>query len=80
VTGDQHAVAPNLQCRVVKLGWDIAKGVAPMRILLFMVFCVAALWLGHVLFFKSRYSNEVWFEMNQEAQKINYDIRRWIKF
>ena len=46
-----------------------------MRILLFIAFCVAALWLGDVLFF-----NEVWFEMNQEAQKINYDIRRWIKF
>ena len=51
-----------------------------MRILLFIAFCVAALWLGDVLFLKSRYSNEVWFEMNQEAQKINYDIRRWIKF
>ena len=51
-----------------------------MRILLFIVFCVAALWLGDVLFFKSQYSNEVSYEMNQEAQKINHDIRRWIPF
>jgi hypothetical protein len=41
---------------------------------------LGALWLGDVLFFKSRYSNEVWFEINQEAQKISYDIRRWTSF
>jgi hypothetical protein len=29
-----------------------------MRILLFIVFCVAALWLSDVLFFKSRYSKK----------------------
>jgi hypothetical protein len=51
-----------------------------MRILLFIVFCVAALWLSDVLFFKSRYSNEIRDEMNQEARNINYEIRRWIKF
>jgi hypothetical protein len=65
---------------VVKLEWDIAEGVAPTRILLFIVFCVAALWLGDVLFFKNRYGNEVWYELKQEAQKINCDIRWWIKF
>jgi hypothetical protein len=37
-----------------------------MRILLFIV--------------KNRYSNEIWNEMNQEARKINDEIRRWIKF
>jgi hypothetical protein len=51
-----------------------------MRILLLIVFCVAALWLSDVLFLKNRYSNEIWHEMNQEARKINYEIRRWIKF
>jgi hypothetical protein len=51
-----------------------------MRILLFIVFCVAALWLSDVLFFESKYSNEIWNEMNQEARKINYEIQRWIKF
>jgi lysylphosphatidylglycerol synthetase-like protein (DUF2156 family) len=51
-----------------------------MRILLFIVFCAAALWIGDVLFFKSRYSNEVWYEIGQQAQKINYEIRRWIRF
>jgi hypothetical protein len=51
-----------------------------MRILLFIVFCVAALWLSDLLFFKSRYNNEVWNEMNQEARKIISDIRRRIKF
>jgi hypothetical protein len=51
-----------------------------MRFLLFIVFCAAALWLGDVLFFKGQYSNEVWRDLNQEAQKINYTIRRWVKF
>jgi len=58
----------------------LQKGVAPMRILLFIVFCAAALWLGDVLFFKSRYSNEVWHELAQEAQKFDYEIRRWVRF
>jgi hypothetical protein len=51
-----------------------------MRILLFILFCAAALWLSDLLFFKSRHSNEIWDEMDQEARKINYEIRRWIKF
>jgi hypothetical protein len=51
-----------------------------MRTLLFIVFCAAALWTADVLFFKSRYSNEVWYEINQQAQKINYEVRRWIRF
>jgi hypothetical protein len=51
-----------------------------MRILLFIVFCVAALWLSDVLFFKSKYSNEIWNEMNREARKINYEIQRWINY
>jgi hypothetical protein len=51
-----------------------------MRILLFVAFCSAALWLSDVLFFKSMYSNEIWNEMDKEARKINYDIQRWIKF
>jgi hypothetical protein len=51
-----------------------------MRILLFIAFCVAALWLSDVLFFKSRYSNEIWHELNQEAQKFNREMQRWIKF
>jgi hypothetical protein len=51
-----------------------------MRILLFIVFCAAALWLGDVLFFKGQYSNEVWLEINQQVHKIEYEIRRWTKF
>jgi hypothetical protein len=51
-----------------------------MRILLFVVFCVAALWLSDALFFKSKYSNEIWNEMNQEGLKINYEIQRWVRF
>jgi hypothetical protein len=51
-----------------------------MRILLFIVFCAVALWLADVLFFKSRYSNEVWLEINQQTRKIEYEIRRWVKF
>jgi hypothetical protein len=59
---------------------ELQKESAPMRFLFFIIFCLGALWLGDVLFFKSRYSNEVWFEINQEAQKISYDIRRWTSF
>jgi hypothetical protein len=51
-----------------------------MRFLLFIVFCAGALWLADVLFFKSRYSNEVWLAINQQAHKFEYEIRRWVKF
>jgi hypothetical protein len=47
----------------------IAEGAAPMRILLFILFCVAALWLRDLLFFKNNYNNEIWNEMNQGARE-----------
>jgi hypothetical protein len=50
-----------------------------MRFLLFIVFCDAALWLGDALFFKRRYSNEVWRDVNQEFRKLDYEIRKWVK-
>jgi hypothetical protein len=58
----------------------ISKGVAPMRILLFLLVCAAALFLGDMFFYKSRYRNEIWRDMQYEGQKINYEIRRWIKY
>jgi hypothetical protein len=51
-----------------------------MRILLFIVICVVAIWLADVWFFKSRYSNQMWQDAQYEVQKTAYEIRRWIKF
>jgi lysylphosphatidylglycerol synthetase-like protein (DUF2156 family) len=51
-----------------------------MRIISFLVLIVAALWLGDIMFNNSRYGNQVWQELNQQAQKANYEVRRWIRF
>ncbi len=51
-----------------------------MRILLYLIICVAVLLVGDMLFFKSRYSNQVWQDMQYEGRKFEYEIRRWIKF
>jgi hypothetical protein len=51
-----------------------------MRILLYLIICVAALLVGDMLFFKSRYSNQVWRDMQYEGRKFEYEIRRLIRF
>jgi lysylphosphatidylglycerol synthetase-like protein (DUF2156 family) len=51
-----------------------------MRILGLLVFCAAALWLGDVMYYNGRYSNQVWQELNQQAQKANSEVRRWVRF
>jgi lysylphosphatidylglycerol synthetase-like protein (DUF2156 family) len=51
-----------------------------MRTLLFIVFCAAALWLVDMFFYKSRYSNQIWFETKYEAEKIGGQVRRWTRF
>jgi lysylphosphatidylglycerol synthetase-like protein (DUF2156 family) len=51
-----------------------------MRILGFLVLIVAALWLADMMFNNSRYGNQVWHELNQQAQKANYEVRRWVRF
>ncbi len=51
-----------------------------MRILLYLIICVAVLLVGDMLFFKSRYGNQVWRDMQYEGRKFEYEIRRWIKF
>jgi hypothetical protein len=51
-----------------------------MRILLYLIICVIVLLVGDMLFFKSRYSNQVWRDMQYEGRKFEYEIRRWIKF
>jgi hypothetical protein len=58
----------------------LSNGVAPMRFLLFLIVCAAALWIGDVLFFKGRYRNEIWRDMEIEAQKMNYEVRRAVRF
>jgi hypothetical protein len=55
-------------------------GRCKMRILGFLVFCAAALWVAYLMFYKGRYSNQVWLELNQQAQKANYEVRRWVRF
>jgi hypothetical protein len=39
-------------------------GRCKMRILGFLVFCAAALWVADVMYYKGRYSNQVWLELN----------------
>jgi hypothetical protein len=51
-----------------------------MRILGFLAFCAAALWLADTTFYNGRYSNQVWQESNQQAQNANSEIRRWVRF
>jgi hypothetical protein len=51
-----------------------------MRILLFLIFCVAALWLADMWFFNGRYSNKTWQDAQYQVQKTADDIRKWIKF
>jgi hypothetical protein len=68
-----------LQRRVVKLGWDI-RGGRKMRFAVFIVFVIAALWLGDVFFFKGRYTNEAWVEASKQMRDFNYAVRRWTRF
>jgi hypothetical protein len=58
----------------------LSNGFPPMRFLLFLIACAAALWIGDVLFFKGRYRTEIWRDMETEAQKINYEVRRAVRF
>jgi ABC-type antimicrobial peptide transport system permease subunit len=51
-----------------------------MRILLFFIFCVAALLLVDMWFLKSRYRNQMWQDAQYQVQKTTYEIRKWIKF
>jgi hypothetical protein len=51
-----------------------------MRIIGFLALIVATLWLGDLMFNNGRYGNQVWQELNQQAQKAKYEVRRWIRF
>jgi hypothetical protein len=51
-----------------------------MRFLLFATACIVALGIGDMLFFKGRYRNEIWRDAAIEVQKINYEVRRAIRF
>jgi hypothetical protein len=51
-----------------------------IRILSFLLFCAVVLWLADKLYNHGRYGNQIWLEANQQAQKANYEIRRWTKF
>ena len=51
-----------------------------MRILGFLAFCAAALWLADAMFYNGHYSNQIWLGLNQQAQSANYEVRRWVRF
>ena len=51
-----------------------------MRFAVFIVFVIAALWLGDVFFFKGRYTNEAWVEASKQMRDFNYAVRRWTRF
>ena len=51
-----------------------------MRFLVFLVFILTVLWAGDRYFYNGRYFNRILFDLNQEAQKVNYEVRRWVRF
>jgi hypothetical protein len=51
-----------------------------MRFIVFIILVLAALWAGDKYLYKSRYFNHLWSSLNEEAQKINHDVRRWVTF
>lgn len=51
-----------------------------MRILGFLLFSAIALWLVDITFYDGRYGKRIWRELNQQAQKANYEVRRWTSF
>jgi hypothetical protein len=51
-----------------------------MRILMFLVFTLAALWAGDRYFYNGRYFNGLWLDFKQEVQSANYEIQRRIRF
>ena len=63
-----------------ELGIGLCLEELQMRILGFLAFCTAALWLGDSMFYNGRYSNQVWQELSQQAQSANYEVRRWVRF
>ena len=50
-----------------------------MRILSFLLLCAVALWLVDMMFYNSRYGNQIRLELNQQARNANYEIRRWTR-
>jgi hypothetical protein len=48
-----------------------------MRILGFLLFCAIALWLADLMFNNGRDGNQIWLELNQQAQNADHEIRRW---
>jgi lysylphosphatidylglycerol synthetase-like protein (DUF2156 family) len=60
----------------IQCGICSSQGVAPMRFFLFLIICAAALWIGDMFLYHGRYRNELWRDVQIEAQKINYDVRR----
>lgn len=47
-----------------------------MRFLLYLIICVAVLGIVDIVFFHNRYRYELWSDMQIEARKIEYDVRR----
>jgi hypothetical protein len=47
-----------------------------MRLLIALVICFALLWVADIFLFKSRYSSQLWRDVQYQAQKINGDVRR----
>jgi hypothetical protein len=55
---------------------SLSQGVAPMRFLVFLIVGAAVLWLGDMYFYHGKYRNELGRDMQYQAQKIEYDVRR----
>jgi hypothetical protein len=50
-----------------------------MRFLVFLALIIGTLWAGDRYFYNGRYVNELWFNVNQQAQDVTYEIRRWAR-
>ena len=51
-----------------------------MRVLVFLLFVLAALWAGDRYFYNGRYFNQLWFDFKEQVQSANYELQRRIRF
>lgn len=51
-----------------------------MRLITGIVICLALMWMADVFFFKGQCTNQLWGDAQYQAQKLNYEVRRLIKF
>jgi hypothetical protein len=51
-----------------------------MRFLLFAIACIFVLGIADMFFVKGRYRHEIWRDVEIEAQKMNLEVGRAVRF